>query len=152
MSTGGGRRNDLTIYRALPTTRRVLVVVSPVMFAAVSLYWSVWGGTSRHSRLLGWVMLGASVVLGYLVYRVAHTVVVHDEASSLEFRSFLGSRVVRITEIRSIAPGWLLEHDLVVKHTRGSERMPYGFPEIHEVLAYVRRGNPAVTFGGFLDR
>jgi hypothetical protein len=76
--------------------------------------------------------------------------VLHGSEASVEFQSLLRRRVVPVTEINAIVPTSL--GDLVVRHTQGSERVPASFPGVGEVLAWIRRGNPDVSFGGVLDR
>ncbi len=145
-----GTRSEMKVYRAWRSTTRALIFLFPLALVAATLVWSITDTNLASRPAVGGVVLGLALVLGYTLYRVAHTVVLRDGAASIEFHSFLGSRVVPVTEIRSVVPSW--RGELVVKHAHGSDRMPSVFPGVDEVLAWIRRGNPGVSFGGILDR
>ena len=143
--------DDATVYGALPPRRRVLILATPLVIVADALFFS-FADVGTGWNALGRVTLVVGVALGYMLYRVAYTIVLRNTASSVEFRSILHRRVVPVAEIRAIAPARFLEGELVVTHAHGSERILCAFPEVQEVLAWIRRRNPDVAFGGILDR
>lgn len=143
--------DDVTVYRTLPTRRRVLVLAAPLVIVGDALFVS-FADVGTRWNALGGVALVMGVALGYMLYRMAYTIVLRNTASSVEFRSVLRKRVVPVSEIQAVAPARFLESELVVTHAHGSERIPAAFPEVHEILAWIRRRNPDVAFGGMLDR
>jgi hypothetical protein len=143
-------RSEMKVYRAWRWSTRAVILLFPPTLIAATVGWTATDRTLASPRAIRGVVLGLALVLGYVLYRVAHTVVLHDDLASIEFRSFVGSRVVRVTDIRSVVPSW--RGELVVEHAHGVNRMPSEFPGVDEVLAWIRRSRPGVSFGGILDR
>jgi hypothetical protein len=145
------KADSVTTYRTVPVRRLVLVLLAPLLIVGDALFVSLADVGSPGWRMVarGAVVIGTA--LGYVLYRMTHTIVLRDAEASVEFRSILRRRVVLVAEIRAIVPG-RFQSDLVVSHARGSERMFGPFPELDEVLAWIRLHNPQVSFGGILDR
>ena len=83
-----------------------------------------------------------------MVYRVAHTVVLHDTAATLEFRTFLGVRVVPARDITSITPSFFQRSQLIIRHANGSVSIPAQFAGCHDLLEWIRKRNPQVVLKG----
>jgi hypothetical protein len=127
----------------------MLMLVAPcVLLGSV-----IWSELQRGATLTGAVerfapFLAVGGVLALGVYRIAHTIVRRETEASLEFRTFIGRRVVSVMDITSIAPGRLQSGQLVVRHSHGSVVMPAQFSGCHELLEWIRTRNPSVVLNG----
>ena len=139
-----------TTYHTLPLSTRVLAVLLPLVIVADGLFVRLMAEGNPVWHALPELVLGTAV--GYILYGIPHTIVLREADACVEFRSILRRRVVPVAEIRAIGPSRLWKGRLEVTHARGSEWLLAGFPGFEEVLAWIRRGNPAVSFGGVLDR
>lgn len=142
-------RSDVTVYHAFSPTTRTLMLVGPLVVVGALLWSASQEGATLSgalSRFAPFLIMGS--IIGYVMYRVAHTIVVHEAEGSLEFRTFLGTRTVRVMEIASISPSFLQHGQLVIKHAQGSVAIPGQFAGLHDLVEWIRRANPAVVFKG----
>jgi hypothetical protein len=133
----------------MPALVKVPMIVAPFLLFGAVVWVSIEGGAGVSFALqrLGPFIIMA-LLIGFMVYRVAHTVVRHETSATLEFRTFLGVRVVPAREIASIAPSFFQRGQLVIKHAGGSVSMPAQFEGCHDLLEWIRKSNPRVVFKG----
>jgi hypothetical protein len=140
---------DSTEYRAVSSTMRVLMVITPLV-AIVAVVWMAaeQGGTlgSNLPLLAPFLLLG--VMFAYGVFRVGHTIVLREADASVEFRTFFGVRIVPVTQIVSVLPVTPGSAWLILKHAHGSVVIAGQFTGLHDVLEWIRRKNPDVRFRG----
>ena len=140
---------DETILQTVPPLVKASMMVGPLVILGAMLWVSVESGAGVESALqrFGPFLLIGSIV-GFMVYRVAHTIVLHDTAGTVEFRTFLGVRVVPARDIDSITPSFLQRSQLVVRHSGGSVSIPAQFEGCHDLIEWVRKRNPHVVLKG----
>ena len=113
----------------------VLHTVSPLVKAfMILLPFAVFGGLLWASLESGAGPAGAlerfgpfwiiGSLIAFMNYRVAHTIVLHGTAATVEFRTFLGTRVVPARDITSISHSFFQRGLLVVRHAGGSVAIP----------------------------
>jgi hypothetical protein len=141
---------DVTVYRPISPLMRVLILLTPVVLAAVVLSDLGRGNATLPVTLkrFGPFLLVATIV-GYPLFRQAHTVLCHNTAGLLEFATFFGTRSVRAIDIRSISPTFLLQpRQLVLRHAGGSVTISAQFAGLHDLIEWIRQQNPSVALKG----
>ena len=140
---------DETVLQTMPVLVKAPMIVAPFLLLGVVLWVSFEGGTGVSGALqrLGPFLIVASLI-GFTMYRVAHTVVLHETAATLEFRTFLGVRVVPVREITTVTSSFFQRSQLVIKHASGSVSIPAQFDGCHALLEWIRKRNPQVVFKG----
>jgi hypothetical protein len=140
---------DETVYHPLTPTTRRLMVLAPLILLAM-LVWSaaesgadLWAALERFGP-----SLAVGSLIGVTIYRMAHTIILYDTTSTLEFRTFIGSRVVSARDITSVSPSFFQSGQLVIKHANGSVTMLAQFDGCHDLLEWIRKRNPAVILKG----
>jgi hypothetical protein len=148
-ATGGCMSRDETVLQTMPVLVRALMIVFPVLLCGGLLWTWVEGGigvSAALQRLGPFIIIALSI--GFITYRVAHTVVLHETAATLEFRTFLGARVVPAREITSISSSFFQRSQLVIKHASGSVSVPAQFEGCHDLIEWIRTHNPRVVLKG----
>ena len=140
---------DETVLRTVPPLVKASMVLGPLVVLGGVLWASVEGGAGIEGALqrFGPFLIIGSMI-GFMVYRVAHTIVLRDTAATVEFRTFLGVRVVPVREITSITRAFLQPNQLVVRHASGSVPIPAQFEGCHDMIEWVRKRNPHVVLKG----
>ena len=140
--------HGVRVYRALPV-RASLLVLMPAAVVVGGLVTAVFVSDAR------WIAAAVAcvgAVTAYVLYGVAHTIVLHESPASIEFRSVLRTRVVHREDVRSIAVARVLLGELVVRHSGGSERMLVDFAGVADVVGWIRSGNPVIGVPAVYDR
>lgn len=140
---------DDRVLQAVPPLIKALMVLGPLVVVGTVLWAAVDSGASVGTAL---ERFGPFLIIGsliaFMMYRVTHTIVLHNTAGTLEFRTFLGTRVVAAREITSISPSFFQRGQLVVKHANGSVNIPARFEGCHDMLEWVRKRSPQVVLKG----
>jgi hypothetical protein len=141
--------SEETVLQTVPPLVKASMMLGPLVVLGAILWASVEGGAGVEGALqrFGPFLLIGSMI-GFMVYRVAHTIVLHDTAGTLECRTFLGARVVPARDITSITPSFLQRSQLVVRHASGSVSIPAHFAGCHDMIEWVRKRNPDVVLKG----
>ena len=140
---------DETVVPTIPALVKAPMIIAPFLLLGGVVWASVEGGggiSGALQRFAPFLIIGS--LIGFMVYRVAHTVVLHDTAATLEFRTFLGVRVVPARDITSITPSFFQRSQLVIRHTSGSVAIPAQFEGCHELVEWIRKRNPEVVLKG----
>ena len=140
---------DETVLQTMPALVKAPMIVAPFLLLGGVLWASFEGGTGVSGALqrFGPFLIIGSLI-GFMAYRVAHTVVLHETAATLEFRTFLGVRVVPARDIASITPSFFQRSQLVIRHASGSVSIPAQFEGCHNLLEWIRKRNPQVVLKG----
>lgn len=91
------------------------------------------------------VWLGLLAWLWYIYLRIPYKIYLRDD-QSIEFRSFIRLVILSPQDIVTIQK--LPLTFLKVKHTRGSLVLITQMTDIHELIAVIQEGNPAVQVSG----
>ena len=140
---------DETVLQTIPALVKAPMIVAPFLLLGGVLWASFEGGAGvlgALQRFGPFLIIG--LLIGFMVYRVAHTVVLHDTAATLEFRTFLGVRVVPARDITSITPSFFQRSQLIIRHANGSVSIPAQFEGCHDLLEWIRKRNPQVVLKG----
>jgi hypothetical protein len=140
---------DETVLKTMPALVMAPMIVAPFLLLGSLVWLSVEGGAGVSvalQRLGPFLIIGSLMV--FMVYRVAHTVVLHDTAATLEFRTFVGVRVVLARDTTSVTPSFFQRSRLVIRHASGSVNIPAQFEGCHDLLEWIRKRNPQVVFKG----
>jgi len=140
---------DETVLQTIPALVKAPMIVAPFLLLGGVLWASFEGGAGVSGALQRFgPFLIIGLLIGFMVYRVAHTVVLHDTAATLEFRTFLGVRVVPARDITSITPSFFQRSQLIIRHANGSVSIPAQFAGCHDLLEWIRKRNPQVVLKG----
>jgi hypothetical protein len=140
---------DERVLQTVPPMMRVLMMLGPLLVLGGMLWVVMESGADVGGALQRFgPFLVVGGLVGYVVYRVAHTIVLHETASTLEFRTFLGTRVVAARDITPISPSFFQRGQLVVKHASGSVTIPAQFDGCHDLVEWIRKRNPDVGLKG----
>jgi len=141
---------DETVYQMSPM-KRAFMLLAPLLILAVLLWTTADSGADLGAALerspIGFPILILGSLLGFIGYRLAHTILLHDTDATVEFRTFLGTRVVPVRNIASISPSFF-QGQLVIKHVNGSVTMPAQFAGCHDLVEWIRKRNPEVVLKG----
>ena len=140
---------DETVLQTLPPLVKASMIIGPLVVLGGMVWVSVESGAGVEGglqRFGPFLIIGS--IIGFTVYRVAHTIVLHDTAGTLEFRTFLGVRVVPARDITSITRAFLQRSQLVVRHAGGSVCIPAQFEGCHDMIEWIRKRSPHVVLKG----
>ena len=140
---------DERVLQTMPPLVKAPMIAAPFVLLSLVVWSSIEGGAGiagAIQRFGPFLIIGA--LIGFMVYRVAHTVVLHETAATLEFRTFLGVRVVPAREIESVTASFFQRSQLVIRHASGSVSIPAQFEGCHDLLEWIRKRNPRVVLKG----
>lgn len=87
-------------------------------------------------------LLGSGWSFG--VVRIILEIAINDDGR-IEFRSLIGSKFVRASEIQSIHSEFYSYGTIIIRHTGGTIRVLYNLDGMHEFIATTKNMNPQVA-------
>lgn len=142
------RRTLNKTFRTITPFTRTLMRLLPAVPAGIVLSAVVEGRSPGEIVVRYGFPLAAFCAIAYVHMRSCHTIELRDDQGAIEFKTFLGARMVPVREIASISPGFVQRNRLIIRYAGGSVAIPGQFAGLHDMLEWIRRQNPSARLGG----